>query len=133
MTRAADRLAITHAHSRRGRARTRSPFIEGVDMVIDVAPPSSDYVRDQTLRRQELEPHDHVYDELLMWRTNAGRVANLDPTIFCSDEVLRRIAQARPTNVEELSAIEGFGQSMALRVGQRVLAAVQRGINQSRV
>ena len=131
MTRAADRLAITHAHSRRGRSRTRSPFIEGVDMVIDVAPPSPDYVRDQTLRRQELEPHDHVYDELLLWRTNAGRVANLDPTIFCSDEVLRRISQARPKNVEELSAIEGFGQSMALRVGQRVLAAVQRGIDQT--
>ena len=133
MTRAADRLAITHAHSRRGRSRTRSPFIEGVDMVIEVAPPSSDYVRDQNLRRQELEPHDHVYDELLLWRTNAGRVANLDPTIFCSDEVLRRIAQARPTNVEELSAVEGFGQSMALRVGQRVLAAVQRGIEQTQI
>jgi DNA helicase-2/ATP-dependent DNA helicase PcrA len=131
MTRAADRLALTHAHSRRGRSRTRSPFIEGVDMVVDVAPPSADYVRDQTLRRQDLEPHDHVYDELLMWRTNAGRVANLDPTIFCSDEVLRRIAQARPTSVEELSAIDGFGQSMALRVGQRVLAAVQRGIEQT--
>ena len=100
-------------------------------MVIEVAPPSSDYVRDQTLRRQELEPHDFVYDELLLWRTNAGRVANLDPTIFCSDEVLRRIAQARPKNVEELSAIEGFGQSMALRVGQRVLSAVQRGIEQT--
>jgi ribonuclease D len=72
-----------------------------------------------------------VYDELLMWRTNAGRVANLDPTIFCSDEVLRRIARAQPTNIEELSTIEGFGQSMALRVGQRVLAAVQRGIEQT--
>jgi superfamily II DNA helicase RecQ len=67
----------------------------------------------------------------LQWRTNAGRVANLDPTIFCSDEILRRIAQARPTNIEELSTIEGFGQSMALRVGQRVLAAVQRGIEQT--
>ena len=131
MTRAADRLAITHAHSRRGRSRTRSPFVDGVDMVIEVASPSSDYVRDQTLRRQELEPHDFVYDELLLWRTNAGRVANLDPAIFCSDEVLRRIAQARPKNVEELSAIEGFGQSMALRVGQRVLSAVQRGIEQT--
>ena len=51
--------------------------------------------------------------------------------IFCSDEVLRRIAQQRPTSIEELSAIEGFGQSMALRVGQRVLDAVQRGIKQA--
>jgi DNA helicase-2/ATP-dependent DNA helicase PcrA len=132
MTRAADRLAITHAHSRRGHSRTRSPFVDGVDMTIEVAPPSSDYVRDQTLRRQELEPHDFVYDELLQWRTNAGRVANLDPMIFCSDEVLRRIAQARPTSVEDLSAIEGFGQSMALRVGQRILNAVQRGIDRTK-
>ena len=67
-----------------------------------------------------------------MWRTNAGRVANLDPMIFCSDEVLRRIAQTRPTSIEELSAIEGFGQSMALRVGQRILTAVQRGIERTK-
>ena len=132
MTRAADRLALTHAHSRRGRSRTRSPFVDGVDAVIEVAPPSSDYVRDQTLRRQELEPHDFVYDELLLWRTNAGRVANLDPMIFCTDEVLRRIARQRPTSIEELSAIEGFGQSMALRVGQRILTAVQRGIERTK-
>ncbi len=132
MTRAADRLAITHAQSRRGRSRTRSPFVEGVDMILEVAPPSSDYVRDQTLRRQELEPHDFVYDELLLWRANAGRVANLDPMIFCSDEVLRRIARARPTSVEDLSAIEGFGQSMTLRVGQRILNAVQRGIERTK-
>ena len=84
------------------------------------------------MRRQELEPHDFVYDELRQWRTNAGRVANLDPMIFCSDEVLRRIAQARPNSVEELSVIDGFGQSMALRVGQRILNAVQRGIERTK-
>ena len=131
MTRAADRLAITHARSRRGRSRTRSPFVHGVDIAVVVAPPSADYVRDQTLRRQELDPHDYVYDELVQWRTNAGRVANLDPLIFCSDEVLRRIAQARPTTSEELAAIDGFGQPMSQRVGHRVLAAIQRGIIQS--
>ena len=131
MTRAADRLAITHARSRRGRSRTRSPFVHGVDIAFVVAPPSADYVRDQTLRRQELDPHDYVYDELVQWRTNAGRVANLDPLIFCSDKVLRRIAQARPTTSEELAAIDGFGQPMSQRVGHRVLAAIQRGIIQS--
>jgi DNA helicase-2/ATP-dependent DNA helicase PcrA len=131
MTRAADRLAITHARSRRGRSRTRSPFVDGVDIAVVVAPPSADYVRDQTLRRQELDPHDYVYDELVQWRTNAGRVANLDPLIFCSDDVLRRIAQARPTTREELAAIDGFGQPMSQRVGHRVLAAIQRGIIQS--
>ena len=131
ITRAADRLAITHARSRRGRSRTRSPFIDGVDIAQIIAPPSADYVRDQSLRRQERDPHDFVYDELIKWRTNAGRVANLDPLIFCSDEVLRQIAQARPTTFEELSSIDGFGPSMTQRVGQRVLTAVQRGVELS--
>lgn len=131
ITRAADRLAITHARSRRGRSRTRSPFIDGVDIAQIIAPPSADYVRDQSLRRQERDPHNFVYDELIKWRTNAGRVANLDPLIFCSDEVLRQIAQARPTTLEELSSIDGFGPSMTQRVGQRVLTAVQRGVELS--
>lgn len=131
ITRAADRLAMTHARSRRGRSRTRSPFIDGVDIAHIIAPPSADYVRDQSLRRHERDPHDFVYDELIKWRTNAGRVANLDPLIFCSDEVLRDIARARPTTLEALSNIDGFGQSMTQRVGQRVLTAVQRGIELS--
>lgn len=133
MTRAADRLAITHARSRRGRSRTRSLFIDGVDIAFVVSPPSADYVRDQTLRRQEHDPHDYIFDELVKWRTNAGRLANLDPLIFCTDEVLRRIAQARPTTNEELAAIDGFGQLMSQRVGHRVLAAIQRGIIQTQL
>jgi DNA helicase-2/ATP-dependent DNA helicase PcrA len=131
MTRAADRLAITHARSRRGRSRSRSPFVDGIDIALQVAPPSSDYVRGQSQRRHDLAPKDFVLDELLAWRTNAGRVANLDPSIFCSDEVLQRISQVRPTNIEELSAIEGLGLSMAQRVGHRILVAIQRGIDQS--
>jgi ribonuclease D len=88
-------------------------------------------VRGQSQRRHDLAPKDFVLDELLAWRTNAGRVANLDPSIFCSDEVLQRISQVRPTNIEELSAIEGLGLSMAQRVGHRILVAIQRGIDQS--
>jgi ribonuclease D len=131
MTRAADRLAITHARSRRGRTRSRSPFVDGIDIALQVAPPSSDYVRDQSRRRHELAPRDFVFKELLAWRTNAGRVANLDPSIFCSDEVLQRISQVRPTNIEELAAVDGLGLPMAQSVGHRILAAIQRGIDQS--
>ena len=132
MTRAADRLAITHARSRRGRVRSRSPFVDGIDIARQVAPPSSDYVRDQSRRRHELAPRDFVFEELLAWRTNAGRVANLDPSIFCSDEVLQRISQVRPTSIEELAAVDGLGLPMAQRVGHRILAAIQRGIDQSK-
>lgn len=132
MTRAADRLAITHARSRRGRTRSRSPFVDGIDIARQVAPPSSDYVRDQSRRRHELAPRDFVFEELLAWRTNAGRVANLDPSIFCSDEVLQRISQVRPTNIEELAAVDGLGLPMAQRVGHRILAAIQQGIDQSK-
>ena len=131
ITRAADRLAMTHARSRRGRARTRSPYIDGLDAVVPASAPSDDYVRDQQLRRDNTDLEDPVLTELSKWRANAGRLANLDPLIFCSDEVLRRIAAVRPTDIEQLATVPGVGRSVADRVGHRMLEAVRRGLAHS--
>ncbi|MEY3167703.1 MAG: hypothetical protein RLZZ343_1506, partial [Actinomycetota bacterium] len=49
------------------------------------------------------------------------------------DEVLRRIASVLPTTIEELTEIPGVGKSFALKVGTRILDAIQDGLNQPSV
>ena len=133
ITRAADQLVLTHAQSRRGRQRTRSPFIEGLILATPPSSMSADYIRDQEIRRESRVQVDPVYESLWAWRTQAGRTASIKPQILCTDEVLRRIASVLPTTIEELSEIPGVGKSFAFTVGKRILDAIQDGLNQPSV
>jgi superfamily II DNA helicase RecQ len=133
ITRAADQLVLTHAQTRRGRKRTRSPFIEGLILATPPSTMSADYIRDQEIRRESRVQVDPVYESLCAWRTQAGRTASIKPQILCTDEVLRRIASVLPTTIEELTEISGVGKSFALKVGTRILDAIQDGLNQPSV
>lgn len=127
LTRAADRLVLTHARHRRGRPRSRSPLIEGADRRDPAAAPVPALSEAFRRRRSELFPSDPVWDELLRWRETAGRAAQMPPATLCPDDVLRLIADRKPQSVAELETIPGVGSMLARRVGARILEAVSRG------
>lgn len=127
LTRAADRLVLTHARHRRGRPRKRSPLIADTDRRDPMVGPGPDLSEAFRRRRARLLPRDPVWDELLQWRETAGRAAQVSPAIVCPDDVLRRIADQEPQSVEELEIIPGVGASLARRAGARILEAVSRG------
>jgi DNA helicase II / ATP-dependent DNA helicase PcrA len=124
MTRAGERLLVTHAERRRGYARKPSPFIVGMPTgeVSVVAPP----------------PHlgrapDHVdvadvvalrTDSLRSWRLGAARAAALLPAQICSDADLSAIAAAPPSSPAELSALASFGPVTAAKVFAPIRAAL---------
>lgn len=127
LTRAADRLILTHARHRRGRPRQRSPLIDGTDQREPSVAPAPDLSEAFRRRRSQLFPHDPVWDELVRWRETAGRAAQVSPSSLCPDDVLRRIADRKPQSVDELETIPGVGTLMARRVGTRILDAISRG------
>ena len=128
ITRASDDLILTHAHRRRDRARTRSPFIDGADAVEPGVAPPAQFRRDNERRRTSAESHDSVLLELREWRNAAGRAAQVDATMLCSDATLKRIAQRAPRTLDDLTSIDGVGPLLARRAGERILEAVSRGV-----
>ena len=128
ITRASDDLTLTHAHRRRDRARTRSPFIDGADAVEPGVAPPAQFRRDNERRRTSAESHDSVLLELREWRNAAGRAAQVDATMLCSDATLKRIAQRAPRTLDDLTSIDGVGPLLARRAGERILEAVSRGV-----
>jgi DNA helicase-2/ATP-dependent DNA helicase PcrA len=132
VTRAADRLVLTHARSRRGRKSTPSPFLADRPRSPVVAPPDESVLRDIEQRRRDRAP-DPVLDELRTWRAAAARVSGLRPDFVCSDAVLDAIVSAAPTDLEGLVAVPGVERSLVDSVGSRIVAAVSRGLERRAV
>lgn len=129
ITRASDELVLTHARRRRERARTRSPFIEGADAVEPGVAPPEEFRRANRRRRSSTQSDDTVLRELHAWRNAAGRAAQVEASLLCSDATLALIAERRPTSVDELADIDGVGPLLARRAGTRILEAVSRGVD----
>jgi DNA helicase-2/ATP-dependent DNA helicase PcrA len=127
ITRASDELILTHALQRRDRTRTRSPFIAGADAVEPGVAPPAEFRRDNERRRASTESDDSVLKELREWRNLAGRAAQVDAAMLCSDATLVRIARRRPRTLDDLASIEGVGAILARRAGERILEALSRG------
>ena len=129
MTRAADRLLITHARSRRGRRRQKSSLIQGVETSESTSAPTTEFIHDLRIRQSDRTPVDPVLEELTSWRSHASRVSGVDPRLICPDDVLRRLAQRPPSTVEDMQDIEGLGSPLISRAGSAILAAIERGLN----
>ncbi|MGE3620786.1 MAG: UvrD-helicase domain-containing protein [Acidimicrobiia bacterium] len=152
MTRAGERLSITWALRRTfaGKVveRRRSPLIDPlVDGLAD--PPGSSRADDEgahdlggpsfderiadqrrLLAAHRGRPGDH-HDGgergragLVAWRDAAARAARIEPAALLRDEVVERIARARPADVDELGSIEGVGRVLARRLGPAMLEAL---------
>jgi DNA helicase-2/ATP-dependent DNA helicase PcrA len=118
MTRASDRMLITHAARRRGYARKPSPLIAGLptEPVAVVAPPAYIVHAPDRLAART--------DSLHSWRRTAARAAALLPAQICSDDDLSLIALAAPTSPEQLADLVGFGPVTAAQVFAPIRAAL---------
>jgi DNA helicase-2/ATP-dependent DNA helicase PcrA len=132
MTRAADRLLVTHARSRKGRRRQKSPLIAGIETSESTSAPTTEFLHDLRIRQSDRTPVDPVFEELTSWRSHAARVSGVDPRLICPDEVLHRLARRQPTTVEEMEDIEGLGSPLISRTGPAILTAIERGLNRRR-
>jgi DNA helicase II / ATP-dependent DNA helicase PcrA len=108
VTRATDRLLISHAQRRAGYARTPSPFIEG--LATGEPEPAPPPVRH---RRARVDP---VLAALTDWRETSARHLDILPTELCTDRDLAAIARHRPTTAEELAEVTSFGPITAERL-----------------
>lgn len=123
VTRAADRLLITWARQRSGRAGGPSPLVDVVAVTpAPVVPPPADLHR----RLPAADRQHHVLAALRHWRANAARAAAVDPAVVCTDAELRRLARRPPDSLDEVADV--VGALFARRHGEAVLAAV-RGSN----
>jgi DNA helicase-2/ATP-dependent DNA helicase PcrA len=116
ITRATDRLLITHAARRGGYARTVSPFIAELDVTEPAPAPPPRRVRARV---------DPLIGALREWRDESARRADVLPIQLCSDRDLASIARARPTTAEELAAATSFGQITAERLAPQILEIVR--------
>ena len=108
MTRATDRLVVSHAQRRAGYARTPSPFLAGLATgEPEPAPPPARH------RRARVDP---VLAALKDWRENWARQLDVLPSELCTDRDLVAIARHRPTTAEELANVTSFGPITAERI-----------------
>jgi DNA helicase II / ATP-dependent DNA helicase PcrA len=73
----------------------------------------------------EHEPDSGVWEELRSWRLERAREDGVPPFVVFHDTVLRRIADARPASLAELSQISGVGPAKLERYGGELLAVVE--------
>ena len=116
MTRATDRLIISHAARHAGYARTPSPLIAGLATgEPQPAPPPGRH------RRARVDP---VLAALKDWRANSARQLDILPTELCTDRDLAAIAEHRPQTAEELAEVTSFGPMTAERIADQITPIV---------
>jgi DNA helicase II / ATP-dependent DNA helicase PcrA len=71
------------------------------------------------------EPDSRVWEDLRGWRLERAREDGVPPYVVFHDTVLRRIADARPASLAELSQISGVGPAKLERYGDELLALVE--------
>jgi DNA helicase II / ATP-dependent DNA helicase PcrA len=117
MTRATDRMIVTHAQRRGGYARSASPFIDGLAVgEPDAAAPPR--------RTKRIAPADPVLDRLRDWRADWARGLDVLPTQLCTDRDLAAIARHRPATAVELAEVTSFGLITAQRLAPQIVPIV---------
>jgi DNA helicase-2/ATP-dependent DNA helicase PcrA len=71
-------------------------------------------------------PQAAAVEALHAWRDEAARAVRVEPEALVDDQLLEAIAAARPASTDELAAVPGMGPLLAARVGEGLLAALDR-------
>jgi superfamily II DNA helicase RecQ len=72
---------------------------------------------------EDLLPNDkQVYGYLNQWRTEKSEQLNQKKFMICHNSVLIDLALYKPSNLEELQQIKGFGKQKADKFGEDILA-----------
>lgn len=128
VTRAADRLILTYAKSRKSRKRLRSPLISGVSVIESPSPPTPEFIDALRERQGHRDSANFILEELNNWRIHAARVSGVDPRLICPDDVLNDLARRRPSTLDELLSHPGLGAPLVSRAGEAIIHSIERGI-----
>lgn len=79
-----------------------------------------------TMLQRQLPPDEHpeLTEWLRDWRKETARELGLSAYIILTNKVLLAIANASPSNVEELMTIKGFGHNQLHKYGKEILDIV---------
>jgi ribonuclease D len=69
-----------------------------------------------------------VLRELVIWRDQAAKAADLPPRVVVRDEVLIDLARYAPKGVEGLGKIKGLPKPIEAEHGEELIAAIGRGL-----
>lgn len=67
------------------------------------------------------EAGERVFEALRAWRLERARKDGLSPYIVAYDRSLRQVARERPSSLEDLQGIQGFGPAKAIKYGPELL------------
>jgi ribonuclease D len=70
-----------------------------------------------------------VLQELVRWREDRARRANMPRSWVADNEVLMALARSRPKSVSELRSFRGIGPKEIDRSGETILAAIETGLS----
>jgi DNA helicase II / ATP-dependent DNA helicase PcrA len=125
VTRARERLSLSWSLSRAPggrRSRRRTRFLHGV---AGDAPAASA----RSPRRRASEPPEGadaaLFGRLRAWRASRAEAAKVPAYVVFTDATLAELAIRQPSDVPELVAVPGIGQSKLDRYGDDVLAIVR--------
>lgn len=76
-------------------------------------------------RSSEYEPHLKLFNSLRQIRTEVSQKFGQAPKLICPDDVLKSVAESRPSTVSELLSVKGFTQRMYHKFGEEILSAVK--------
>ena len=72
------------------------------------------------------EPVDEaLYERLRAWRLEQAQAQGKPPYVIFHNSILRRIAAAQPSTLDELAAIKGVGPAKLEKYGQAVIALLR--------
>jgi len=96
------------------------PILKGEQQLTIAVPPPR-----KRARRQRFDgPPDPLFDALREARRKLAADAGVPPYVVFHDSTLREIAAKKPSNLNELSAVQGVGAVKLERYGEAMLAAL---------
>lgn len=126
ITRAREQLTLSWSLARNPggkRARPRSRFLTG--LAPDSGPTAPPARKAAKRPKVVLEgAAGELFERLRTWRSQAAQAASVPAYVVFTDATLQAIAETRPANLRELSALPGIGARKLELYGEDVLAAV---------
>jgi ATP-dependent DNA helicase RecQ len=117
-----------HGSARRGRSGARSSHDARETFVLNRdAPYMSRSARPERAGAgEEKSEFDELYEYMRQWRRDTAKKNGLAAFIVLFDSSLDALCRARPSTLDELRRVSGFGEKKLEAYGDEVLAALQR-------
>lgn len=128
-------LPLMHEQKAELAERSRAMIVEGECRRLELISPSDNgFDADEFVRikgARALNPADRpILRELFVLRESLAAESDQPPFRIMNNETMLSIARARPKHMAELTRIQGFSSKQARKMGDEVLAAIERGIAQ---